>query len=199
MYLVLLFQEVKMGLEEVKKEIIENAEKKAEGIVKEGKDEADRIIKETDAQLEDYRKRSEDDAHKIISAMERKERSSAEFDVKKMKLDKKKEIIDRAFSEVKKKLQSMPDKKRESYLKNLLDDAKKEIDVAKVYVNSQDRKIAERITGKGISVDGSEISGGLVAENSDSTISVDYSYDELLDTVEKENLQEIASKLFGKD
>lgn len=184
-----------MGLEEVKKEILEKAGLEAKRIISEARGEAEAITKDTEKQVSDYKERSDKEALKLIETIERKEKAGAEFDAKKLKLDRKKELVDAAFNNVKKTLAKMPEKKREEYIKKLIDKAKKEIDVAYVYANSNDRKIVERIPG--IKYKEAEIVWGIIAENIDGSIRVDYSYEEVLDSVEKENMQEIATKLFG--
>ncbi|HLC99321.1 MAG TPA: V-type ATP synthase subunit E family protein [Candidatus Nanoarchaeia archaeon] len=184
-----------MGLEEVKRDILEKADSEAKRIISEGKREAEKIGIETEAQIKSYREKAKSDASRLIEAMERKEAAAAEFEAKKMKLDKKKEIINAAFADVRKTLSSMPESRREAYLKRLVEKAKKEIDVAYVYANSSDRKIIERMHG--VSYKEADLAGGIIAENQDSSIRVDYSYEEILDSIEKESMQEIAAKLFS--
>ncbi|MCX6707772.1 MAG: V-type ATP synthase subunit E family protein [Candidatus Woesearchaeota archaeon] len=185
-----------MGLEELKREILEKASAEAGRIIKEGESEAWKIAKDTDSQIKDLRDKSDAETSKLIESMERKEVSGAEFDAKKAKLDRKKEMVEKAFSNAVKALSDMPDKKREQYLKKLVEKAKKEIDVSFVYANSDDRKIVEKMSG--VKYKQADISGGIIAENKDGSIRVDYSYDELLDSIKKESMQEIAEKLFGR-
>ena len=52
---------------------------------------------------------------------------------------------------------------------------------------------------RGIEYKEADITGGIIAENKDGSIMVDYSYNEIFDSIEKENMKEIAAKLFGKD
>ncbi|MFC1754733.1 V-type ATP synthase subunit E family protein, partial [Thermoproteota archaeon] len=78
----------------------------------------------------------------------------------------------------------------------LVDQAKKEIEVEYVYANRNDQKIIDRIPG--VKFREGDFSGGIIAENKDGSIRVDYSFEELLDSIEKENMQEIAAKLFGE-
>ena len=185
-----------MGLEEVKKEILEKAKSEADRIINEGKKEAEKIMDETSRKIKEYRENVNNDTKKLLDIMERKEIAGAEFDVKKMKLDKKKEMIDRAFSNVVGRLRRIPEKKRETLIRKLIEKAKKEIDVKYVYASKDDRKIIEKIPS--VKYREADISGGIIAENEDGSISIDYSYEEILDGIKKENLQEIASKLFGK-
>ncbi len=183
-----------MGLEEVRKEILDKAKKEAESIAAESRREAEKIAKDTEEQIQKCRESSEEDTRKVLEALERKERSGAEFDVKKMKLDKKKEMVDRVFSGVKQKLAGIPQNKRDEHVKKLLSKAGKEIKVALVYGSSRDKKAVS--SAKGVKFIEADMTGGIIAENEDSSIRVDYSYEEMLDSIQKDSLQRIASSLF---
>lgn len=185
-----------MGLEELKKEILDKAEEEARKITGSGKREAEEIMTKAMQEIEQSRKASEEDAARISEKIEKKALASAEFDSKKMKLDRKKEIIDKLFSEVKADLSRMDERKRESSIKKLLDRANKEIQVKYVHANANDKKIIERM--KGVSYVKADITGGIVAESQDLDFSIDLSYDEILEGIRKKHLQEIAEKLFGQ-
>lgn len=184
-----------MGLEQVKNEILENANEEAKRIAEAGKREAEAIMRKADEEIGRIRKSAEDDTRKLIEAMERKAISSAEFDVKKMKLDRKKDIIDRVFESVKKDLGSLGEKEREAGIKSLLTKAKKEIEVKYVHASPKDKGIVSRMPG--IVYKETDITGGIVAETQDLSLCVDFSYDAMLDEVRKKHLQEIAKRLFG--
>ncbi|MFO8015767.1 MAG: V-type ATP synthase subunit E family protein [Candidatus Woesearchaeota archaeon] len=188
-----------MSLDKVKKEILQKAEKEADSIISRGKKEAEEMMKKADEEAEEYRKNSEEENRKVIERMEKKTLASADFDIKKMKLDKKKEMIDMAFENARKRLQDMSDKDKEARMKKLLEKAKKEIDVGTVYSSPEDRKIVQKIVQKmpGVKCSTADISGGIIAESKGGEFSVDMSYDELLEEVKKKYLQEIAAKLFG--
>ncbi|PIN86731.1 hypothetical protein COV19_03275 [Candidatus Woesearchaeota archaeon CG10_big_fil_rev_8_21_14_0_10_44_13] len=183
-----------MGLEQVKKEILDKADEEAGKIVEKAKNEAEGILKKTKEEIEAYRKGADEDTKKLIEAMERKVMAAAEFDVKKMKLDRKKEIIDSVFEQVEKELRELPDRKREENIKKLLAKAKKDIEVKYVHANENDRKIVQKISG--VQYKETDIIGGIVAESPDLNFVVDISYDELLQNVRKTYLQEIAKMLF---
>ena len=184
-----------MGLEQVKKEILEKANQEAKEIAEKGKKEADSIMEKTKAEIESYRKMVDEDGKKLIEGMERKAIASAEFDVKKMKLDRKKEMIDLVFGNVSERLQSLSEQKREADIKKLLAKARKEIEVKYVHANPKDEKIINRMHD--VKYMETDIIGGIVAESHDLSFSIDLSYDEMLEDVRKKYLQEIAKTLFG--
>src|SRR3989344_5987537 len=159
-----------MGLNEVKQEILRNAQKQAGSIIADANNEAKAIGDNAQVEIQEYRDKVEKNTTALISAMERKESAGVEFDLKKALLDKKKEIIERVFTNVLNDLVSASAKKKEDILKMLIAKAGKEADII----------------------------GGVIAETADGTMRIDYSYEEILDAIKKDNLQQIALLLFGK-
>ena len=86
----------------------------------------------------------------------------------------------------------MSGKQREECMNKLLDKAKKDIEVAKVYCNKNDAKLV-----KGFKAEPSDIIGGLIAENADGTVRVDYSFGTMLQNIKENELQKISRILFG--
>src|SRR3989344_4678109 len=148
-----------MGLEAVREEIIKNAKGQESALIAEARKEASRIMKDAEAKVREMEEKSEAEAKKSIEAVKKQALASGEMESKKLQLEAKKQAIERAFEEAKKSLESMDDRKRESMIKNFLEKAKKEIDVASVYCSSRDAKLL-----KGIKTENTGISGGIIAE-----------------------------------
>ena len=96
------------------------------------------------------------------------------------------------FADARKKLEAFDDKKREAYIKKLLDKAKKEIDLGYVYCNRKDSKFV-----KDFKAENAEMIGGIIAENKERIIRVDYSFDTLLESIKESELQNINKLLFN--
>lgn len=183
-----------MGLEEVKQEILNHGEKQANSITKEGETEAQKIHAEALKKVEDYKVKSAEHTQNLVATMEKRELARASFDVRKKLLDKKKEIIDEVIDGVKEDIKKLPVAKQEQYIKNLIAKAKQEIDVKFVYANAKDKSKVNKV--KSVVFKPKPILGGIIAETSDTKISVDYSYEQLLETIREKHLQEIGSMLF---
>ena len=181
-----------MGLEELKEEIIRNAKEQETALLAEARKEANRIIKETEKKIEEIKQRSDEGTKKIIETIKRQELASAELENKKILLDAKKQIIEAVFAEAAKKLENLNDKKREAYIKKLFEKAKRDIEVAYVYCNKKDLKFL-----KGANAATADITGGILAENKEKTIRVDYSFDTILQNIKETELQNISKILFG--
>ncbi|MBS3100631.1 hypothetical protein J4204_00690 [Candidatus Woesearchaeota archaeon] len=181
-----------MGLEAVKEEVIRQAKEQETALIAEARKEANRIMREAEKKAEELREKNDAETKKIIDTIKRQELASAELENKKMLLEAKKETIENVFSEAKKRLEGMDDKKRELCIKNLIEKTRKEIEVMNIYCNKKDAKFL-----KGLNVQAIDIAGGLVAENKEKTVRVDYSFETLLDGIKENELQNISKILFG--
>ena len=180
-----------MGLETVKEEILSNAKEQSNSLIAEARKEANRIMREAENKIEEMKVKSEADIKRMLDTIKRQELANAELENKKMLLEAKKEVIESVFSDTKKKLENLDDKKMEAIIKILLEKAKNEIEVAHIYCNKKDTKLL-----KGFSAETTEIIGGLIAENKERTIRVDYSFDTILESIKENELQSISKLLF---
>ena len=180
-----------MGLETVKEEILNIAKEQSNSLIAEARKEAGRLMKEAERKIEEIREKSDAETKKMIDAIKRQELASAEIENKKMILEAKKQLIDNVFNEARKKLDSMDDKKREASIKKLLEKAKNDIQVSNVWCNKKDAKFL-----KGLDVENVDIISGVMAENKEKTIRVDYSFDTILESIKESELQNINKLLF---
>ncbi len=181
-----------MGLEAVKEEILNSAKEQSNSLLAEARKEANKIMREAENKIEEMKEKNDLETKKILDMIKRQELASAELENKKMILEAKKQVIENVFSEAKKKLESLDDKKREAYVKKLLEKAKSDIEVAHVYCNKRDIKFL-----KDFNAETAEIIGGLIAENKEKTIRVDYSFETLLQSIKENELQDINKMLFA--
>ena len=181
-----------MGLEAVKEEIIRSAKQQESAMIAEARKEANKIVKEAEAKVEELKAKSEAETKKATEAMKKQALASGEMESKKMILEARKQVIENVFSEAGKRLEALDDKKKEDLMKKLLEKAKKELEVAYAYCNKKDAKFL-----KGIGIEASSIIGGLIAENKERTIRVDYSFETLLETIKEKELQSINKLLFS--
>lgn len=180
-----------MGLESVKEEVIRNAKEEASLLLAEARKESSKILKEAEAKVEEIKAKSEFETKKAIDTMKKQELASAELDSRKLVLDAKKQAIENVIADARKKLEALDEKKREFYIKKLLDKSKKEIDVAYIYCNKKDAKFV-----KDFEVIPTNIFGGIIAENKEQTIRVDYGFESLLESIKESELQNINKLLF---
>ena len=181
-----------MGLEAVKEEVIRNAKNQEQSLIAEARSESGKIAKGTEKKIEQLKEESSIETKKMVDVMKKQELASAELENKKMLLEAKKEIIEKVFIEVLKRLDDLDFKKRETYMNNLLEKAKNDIEVANIYCNKKDIKLLKDFKAEAIG-----IVGGLIAENKDKTIRVDYSFNTMLQSIKENELQSINKILFS--
>ena len=181
-----------MGLEAVKEEVIRAAKEQETAMIAEARKEASKLTREAEKKAEDAKQKSEEETKKMIDTIKKQAIASAELEAKKMLLEAKKQQIENVFTEAKKRLENLDDKKKEAFIKKLVDRAKKEVEVDMVYCSRKDLKFV-----KGANAEPINILGGLIAENKEKTIRVDYSFETMLDEIKESEMQNINKLLFG--
>ena len=180
-----------MGLEAVKEEVIRYAKEQEMSLLAEARKEAGKITRDAEKKIEEIREKSEAEAKKMIETIKRQAIASADMESRKTMLDAKKQVIESAFAEAKKRIESSSDSKRETWMKKILERAGKEIEIAHVYCNKKDAKFV-----KGLKAEEAGMSGGLIAENREGTIRVDYTFETILESIKDNELQNINKLLF---
>lgn len=181
-----------MGLEQVKSEIIKEAEKKAVKLVADSQVVGKSFKKEATEKLKDYEESVIAETKKEIIAMEKREEASQKLEAKKMLFEAKKELLQEVIEGARKKISSSSAKQKARIISKLLLKAKNEIHVSYIYCNKDDVKL---LKGNG-KVEAGDISGGMIAENKQKTVRIDYSVDTILDQIADKHLQDVAKILF---
>ena len=181
-----------MGLEAVKEEIIRNAKEQEKALIEEARKGTARIIKEAEDKIQKIKKRSSEETEKAIEAIKKQELASAELENKKRLLDAKKQLIEKVFTEVNKRLERLDKKKREIYIKKLLEKSKNEIEIGHIYCNKRDLEFLKNSNAEAI-----DIIGGLITENKEKTVRINYSFEAILENIKENELQNINKILFG--
>ncbi len=174
-----------MGLEEVKKEILDNARKEAKLI----HSEADKEIKEIDAltqkRIEEVKASYDEEARLAIEQYKTMIVAETASLINKERLAMEKEIIDEVFNLALENLSSS--KNREKHLKKMVTLTKQ--GYSKIYCSEKDMKLVKGAVKH-------PISGGIVLEDSLGEQRLDLSYDTILKEMRQESLAEVAKILF---
>jgi len=132
-----------MGLETVKEEVIRSAKSQEQSLIAEARKETVRLMNEAEKKIAEMKQKSNVETKRIADVIKKQELASAELDNKKMLLETKKQLIGSVFAELKKNLERLDGNKRESYINNLLEKAKNDIEVESVYCNKKDLKFVK--------------------------------------------------------
>lgn len=179
-----------MGIEEVKKEILDNARAQAKLIMKEAEKERSELLGSAESRIESIKERIEKDAERSISQYRSMTLAESNSIVKKKKLTLERDLIEEVVSLVIAGLDKLPAKKREEHLKKILASQSKEF--SKVYCAKKDLPLVKK--SKPAEMD---IIGGAVLENNEGNVRLDLSYDTMLSSAKEENVSEIVNLLFG--
>lgn len=177
-----------MGFSQLEKDVLDKVKKDADKIVLKAKDEADKILIAVKNEAKTEEKQSAEELKRLTDMMHKREIASGKLEAKKSILQAKKEMIEKAFSETRAKLDKMSATERAKLNERLLKKAESQITVGRVYANDKDCKA--------IGAEARKISGGIIAESKDGLTMVDYSFDTLLADIKDKHIAEITEVLF---
>ncbi len=184
-----------MELNNVVLEIINEAEKKANGIAKGADMERERIL---DAARENIKQRKagmKRNLEERVKQARTKELAIARTNAKKIEMNAKKDAIENAYRQFSERIYNSIGK--EKVLKTLFKSGKAQIDVSKIYVNGQDFELAKKLFD-GVKIIKKNVSGGIVLENTDRTEILDLSLLTIVEDLKKETVNDVSKILFGE-
>ena len=184
-----------MALEHVKQEIIENAEAEARKILADAKDHAKKEMDAAHRTLDAFDTELQESLQKELDGLEKKYYASMKLASKKVLLQKQKELVDALFQELREHLAQLPKTEKTKILASLYDASKKQVSIGKIYCAKQDVPLVKTLFS---TVEAKEMVGGIIVENKDRTLLLDYSFDSIVALLQENKLQEVTALLFGK-
>jgi len=182
-----------MGLEIVIKDIQEGARAEVSRIKAEGDAKASEITNEAKEvqkkMLGDSLAKVEEDLQKLHQQVI----SSANLEVKRITLNKRKELLDKVYSQTVESIKSMPASKEEKLLKHIID--KYEAGGSKIYSSKASEETVKKLSS--LNYGNIDCIGGVVLENEDGSVRLDYTYDSILKNVYERSLKQISDILYG--
>ncbi len=182
-----------MGLEVVLKEIEDSAQNEVDHIISEAVKISNDIISSAEQKVKND---LEIDLKNVQDEIEKKRKqivSSANLEVKRISLNKKKELLDKIYLEVVNKIKEMDQNKNEELLISLV--KKYEKIGYNIYSNNKSENIIKKIST--LNYSGSiDCIGGIVIENESGTIKEDYTYDSILKRIYERSLKSISEILY---
>lgn len=180
-----------MGLEKVIERIEEEGAEKITGILQDAERQAAEILRAAQKTLDALSLKRKQESEKQMETWRMQERSGMEIEAKKIRLNAEKDILNQTYQECLAALQSLP---HEKMLSSLLKKVKEEMpEAAVIYSNKRDEGLVRslsRLTHGGTM----ECLGGIVVENTDRTVKLDYQYETIAASVWDQYLKGIAEK-----
>lgn len=183
-----------MGLETVVNDIMDVAHAEAAQKKEEADTEAAQIIEDAKEKAKKIKGDRLAETEAKIERLRRQEISSANLEVKRVKLNARKEILDEVYNKAVDSISNLSPSKNEELLKSLID--KYEQHGARVYSNKESEEIVKKLSS--LEYAGNiDCIGGIVIENSDGSVRLNYTYDTILKSVYDQSLKQISDILFG--
>jgi len=182
-----------MALDAVVEAVLATSKDKVAQIVGETDQEVARILNEARERAADIKSRKEAEVGHTVEAIERREISSANLEVKRAELNVHKDLLEQARIKLLGKLENLPKKDNEAMLTKLL--GPYDLKAMKVFSNKRDEAfISSLAPNYGGNLD---IIGGAVVESSDGALRYDLTYETLAREVFSSRMKEVSRILFG--
>ncbi len=180
-----------MGLEDVKKDILHQAEEQAASVVRAAREEAASILHHAKEESRQELKRAQERTATILATLERTAVSSLHAEVQRILAQASQDATNSVLAEAREGLVALPEGKRKEFLARLLKKIGEEIPIATIYANARDIPLLPS-TLKAVP---GTMMAGLRAENKDGTISVNCSVEELLSIFQAQKGAELSRML----
>jgi V/A-type H+-transporting ATPase subunit E len=182
-----------MALDAVVESILATSKDKVAQINVAADQEAARVLNEARERAAEVKSRKETEVGHATEALERREISSANLEVKRAELNVHKDLLEKARVSLMEKIKDLPKKDNEAMLKSLL--APYDLKDMKVYSNKRDEAFVSSLTPNyGGNLD---ILGGVVVESKDGAVRYDLTYETLAREVFNSKMKEVSKILFG--
>jgi V/A-type H+-transporting ATPase subunit E len=182
-----------MGLEQVKNEIVENAEQEADRIIEEAEEQADDIISGAEEQAEQIRDQAQQHAEAEAESLKREKIASANMEAKQAKLEAKQRVIQEAFSGLEDDISDLSTSKKKELFKTALNRIQNDIDIGIVHTSDDMQDAVSDLVDVDVKTDSIQ---GFIAESEDGSVRYDYTFQTILDAITNDNRKTVAQKLF---
>jgi len=182
-----------MALDAVVESILATSKDKVAQINVEADQEAGRVLNEARERAAETKSRKEAEVGHATEAIERREISSANLEVKRAELNVHKDLLEQARLKLMEKIKNLPKKENEALLKKLLEPY--DLKDMKVFSNKRDEAFVSSLAPNyGGNLD---IIGGAVVESKDGALRYDLTYETLAREVFNNHMKEVSKVLFG--
>jgi V/A-type H+-transporting ATPase subunit E len=182
-----------MALDTVVESVLATSKDKVAQINVGADQEVARILNEARERAAEIKSRKEVEVGHATEAIERREISSANLEVKRSELNVHKDLLEQAKVKLFEKIQNLPKKDNESLLKKMLEPYN--LKDMKVYSNKRDEAFVSSLAPNyGGNLD---IIGGVVIESKDGALRYDLTYETLAREVFNNRMKEVSGILFG--
>jgi V/A-type H+-transporting ATPase subunit E len=182
-----------MALDAVIESVLATSKDKVASVSGEADQEAARILNEARNRAAEIKSRKEVEVGHSVEAIERREISSANLEVKRSELNVHKDLLEKTRVKLSEKIQNLPKKDNEAMIKKMLEPY--DLKDMKVFSNKRDEAFVSSLAPNyGGNLD---IIGGVVVESKDGALRYDLTYETLAREVFSNHMKEVSRILFG--
>jgi len=182
-----------MALDAVVESVLATSKDKVAQVNVEGDQEAAGILNEARKRAAEIKSRKEAEVAHATEAIERREISSANLEVKRSELNVHKDLLENARLGLFEKIKNLPKKDNEALIKKLLEPYN--LKDMKVFSNKKDEAFVSSLAPNyGGNLD---TIGGVVVESKDGALRYDLTYETLAREVFNNHMKEVSRILFG--
>jgi V/A-type H+/Na+-transporting ATPase subunit E len=177
-----------MAIEDVRREILDNAKNEAKSILKEAESVNKEVMDAAKAQVDSIKKQTEEETKIAIENYKTRVLAETNSGLKKQRLQLEKNLIQEVFDDALHKLEKLDVKARSKHVTNLVE-SNKEYGV--VLCSKKDESNFKSYKPTVI-----DITGGVILEDKNGEIRLDLSYETMLSSIKNDSLSEVAQILF---
>ena len=177
-----------MGLEEIKSEILQEAEQKSDEIVEEAEEERDKIIEEAEEEAEQIQENIEEELKEEKQNYRKKALSSARMKAKEEKMKAKQDEIKEVFSEFRHYLDKLTEDEKKKFAQKCME--RVDFDVAKVEGGSEFSDAVD------VEFEENEDINGIKIFSEDGNRMQEFTFDKILKQMKDEHRKDVADILF---
>ncbi|MDH7508747.1 MAG: V-type ATP synthase subunit E family protein [Methanomassiliicoccales archaeon] len=185
-----------MALDTVIRDILEKAKTEADKIIAEAQRERDSISKECEESIAKKKRAQEKQLEELTRRLAQQEISSAELEAKKIVLNAKKEMLDRAFSEALREIYGMDRESRARVYNKIVEGAKTIIPRPRIVCPKGDASLVQK-DATVLAVVEDDMEPGLIIESEDGLMRLDFRFRTMLEDIWEREMKKISTILFG--
>lgn len=179
-----------MGLEEVKSDILNEAQQKSDEIMEEAEQEKEEILEEAEQEADRIRKEADEEIESEKEALEKQELSNARMKAKQEKLSAKQKELNRTFREFRNDLEDLEDEERKAFVENVVEETDFEVSRVQGSEEFEDAVDQRQIDFEVID------RPGIVLISEDGSMRRDFTFDRIVENFRSEYRKDVANVLF---
>ncbi len=180
-----------MGLEQVKNEILNEAETRANKIIEEAEEQRDELLSEAEEKADRIVSDAEQDAENEAQALRQKRLSAARMQAKRKRLEAREDLLEQVYDQFRERVQDLDEDREEELIENALESLSDDIEIGTVYASAAHEDLAEQYGD----FEEKDITG-IIVESADGSQRFNMQFDDVADHVIDENQQAVSKVLF---